>query len=196
MLRIRRRFALVLCAFFVAIFLAVYFLINYAAPAEDKKPNFMNLDTAEALRHKMDMPKMVEMNNLENNVGEKPQPQAATYGKKARPEKIKSDNNDEVEADGPKIEENMISDNKDDTCDFDPQQVPQPNIQVNIYVMLYRNLLSEGVFAGKRYIKCLESIFYIIFTSRKHYVFSSRTISYRLSIRSLSSTGCIPLNFL
>lgn len=137
MLRIRRRFALVLCAFFVAIFLAVYFLINYAAPAEDKKPNFMNLDTSEALRHKMDMPKMVEMNNLENNVGEKPQSQAAAYGKKTRLEKLKKEyNNHYAGVDDPKIEENMLTDNKDDTCDFDPQQVPQPNIQVNCLLLM------------------------------------------------------------
>ncbi|KNC27938.1 Alpha-mannosidase 2 [Lucilia cuprina] len=127
MLRIRRRFALVLCAVFVAIFLAVYFLINYAAPAEDnKKPNFMNLDNIEALKQKMDLPKVLETNNLENNnVGEKPQRQTEHFKKSGQGVKRKEGDGDEL-----KIEQNMISENKDDTCDFDPQQVPQPNIQM------------------------------------------------------------------
>lgn len=127
MLRIRRRFALVLCAVFVAIFLAVYFLINYAAPAEDnKKPNFMNLETAEALKQKMDIPSLGESNKLDNYVGEKPQRQTERFFKKSSNlEQPKVDLGDSV-----KMDDNMISENKDDTCEFDPQQVPQPDIQV------------------------------------------------------------------
>lgn len=144
MIRLRRRFALVLCGVFVAIFLTVYFMINYAAPAEDKKPNFMALETKirdfkQVLqRHDKNehSPKSNAEQNAQNRV-ENVMEGKVTKDGGGQVVLVVGKNNAAAAAaaendDNKKDEENKIS--TDETCDIDPQQVPQPDIQVRRFI--------------------------------------------------------------
>ncbi|XP_013106959.1 alpha-mannosidase 2 [Stomoxys calcitrans] len=130
MIRIRRRFALLLCGISLVIFLTVYFMINYAAPSgQDKKPNFMALDNNQNEYNKQVLQKP-DMSN-ENSPRTK---NTGRHGGGAISHKL-LDRNEEKKivlaniANDPKLmEENVIA--REETCEFDPQQVPQPDIQM------------------------------------------------------------------
>ncbi|KAL9900565.1 alpha-mannosidase 2 [Glossina fuscipes fuscipes] len=109
MLRLKRRLALTICAIFMTIFSVVYFLINYAAPQEDKKPSFMALEN--------------KVNELEN--GLKRHHNEMQNLKTRLEQKFANKNDDDKEVNR---EINLI--NKKEACTFDIQRIPQPDIQM------------------------------------------------------------------
>lgn len=110
MLRLKRRLALTICAIFMTIFSVVYFLINYAAPQEDKKPSFMALEN--------------KVNELEN--GLKRHHNEMQNLKTRLEQKFANKNDDDKEVNR---EIDLI--NKKEVCTFDIQRVPQPDIQAS-----------------------------------------------------------------
>lgn len=150
MIRVRRRFAIMLCGISVAIFLTVYFMINYAAPQEDKKPNFMalenNIDNKQVQKPDLNNGGHSRSRNMDSGVltnGQRSANNAINKDEEYEEKKHVIPKPDDVHKDN--VDENVIA--RDETCEFDPQQVPQPEIQVRIIYEheLFRNDLLVSV---------------------------------------------------